>query len=161
MNNIELLHRIMFLSKNLSQTGISQGQIKVMYFLKMQDNISTKELASILDIKVPSLNEVLNKLEKKELIFKEPSDEDKRVLVIKLTEKGRAYKFKAPENLDLFDCLDENERENFEKTILKLNNEIHNRFKEENPEKYQMIMEKRNKKYPDCRKFNFDDIFEK
>ncbi len=164
MNNIQLSHFIKILNKNLSYgKEMTPGQGMVIRFLKIHDGISTKELASVLNIKVPSLNELLNKLENKGLVYKESSPDDKRVLLVKLTEKGRNYKFKAPKNIDVFDCLDDDERENFEKTLIKLNTEFFNRFKAENPEKFNQMQEKRREifeKYFKDKNINFADFFD-
>lgn len=67
----------------------SRGQGRIMAFLRMKDGISTKDLSYMLDIRVSSLNELLAKLEKAEYITRQPSETDKRIMLIYLTAKGR------------------------------------------------------------------------
>lgn len=67
----------------------SRGQGRIMAFLRMKDGISTKDLSYMLDIRVSSLNELLAKLEKAEYITRQPSETDKRIMLIYLTPKGR------------------------------------------------------------------------
>jgi len=57
----------------------------------MRDGISTKDLSYLLGLAVSSLNEFLAKLEKRGFITREPSEQDKRVMLVKLTDKGRSY----------------------------------------------------------------------
>ncbi len=67
----------------------SRGQGRVLSILKMKPEISQKELLYLLDTSKQSIAELLSKLEKNGYIMREPSKEDKRVLIIKLTEKGK------------------------------------------------------------------------
>lgn len=66
----------------------TRGQGKILQILKMKPEISQKELNELLDISKQSLAESLSKLEKNGYIVRESSEEDKRVLVVKLTRKG-------------------------------------------------------------------------
>ena len=65
-----------------------RGQGRVLSILKLKPEISQKELSYLLDIRNQSLGELLSKLEKNGLISRMPSDEDKRSMNIRLTEKG-------------------------------------------------------------------------
>lgn len=67
----------------------SRGQGRILAFLRMKDGISTKDLSYMLDIRVSSLNELLAKLEKAEYITRTPSETDKRIMLIHLTQKGQ------------------------------------------------------------------------
>jgi len=91
----------------------TRGQGRILAMLKMQDGISTKDLSYILGVRISSLNESLSKLEKNGYITREPSESDKRVMFIKLTEKGR--KEKQPENNpgSIFSGLSAEELKNF------------------------------------------------
>ena len=111
--------------------------------LKRKDGFSTKELSEILNISVTSLNETLNKLEQQNFIRKVPSPKDKRVLLVELTEEGRAIEFKNHEDIDIFDTLSEEEKENLNEYLNRLTVALHNKFKEENPEKYEKIIKNR------------------
>lgn len=91
----------------------SRGQGRILAFLRMKDGISTKDMSYMLGIRVSSLNELLAKLEKAEYITREPSETDKRIILIYLTPKGR--KEEAPEQdiSDVFSCLSSEEQTAF------------------------------------------------
>lgn len=83
----------------------TRGQGRVLAMLKLQPEISTKDLSYLLGIKVASLNELLTKLEKGEYIVRKPSETDKRVMIIHLTDKGRAQQQAATDYSGIFGCL--------------------------------------------------------
>lgn len=91
----------------------TRGQGRVMAALKMQSEISTKDLSYLLGITVPSLNELLNKLEKSGHLVRVPSEADKRVMVIQLTEKGKDAQPTDTDYSGIFNCLEEEEQEMF------------------------------------------------
>lgn len=120
----EKLQRLMWLShcyqrKNHMQHGPmadpSRGQGRVLAALKMQSEISTKDLAYLLGIRTQSLNELLGKLEKNGFIIRIQSESDKRVVLVKLTEKGKQEKQHDPDSQwnHLLDCLNDDEQKNF------------------------------------------------
>lgn len=90
-----------------------RGQGRVLAILKMKPEISQKELTYLLNMSKQSLAELLSKLEKNGYITREPSEDDKRVMTIKLTEEG----MKAADDVDdstfetteIFDCLNDEE----------------------------------------------------
>lgn len=89
----------------------TRGQGRILAALKLQDGVPTKDLAYILGMRVASLNELLGKLERAELITREPSEDDKRVILIKLTEEGRNTEQFKPQRPDAFSTLSESEQE--------------------------------------------------
>lgn len=129
--------------QNPEMKSITKGQGRLIVLLKRKDNISTKELSEILNISVTSLNETLNKLEQKNFIRKVPSQKDKRVLLVELTEKGRNLEFKDHKDIDIFDSLSEQEKENMNDYLNRLILYIHDKFKQEEPEKYEKIIKNR------------------
>ena len=129
--------------QNPEMKSITKGQGRLIILLKRKDNLSTKELSEILNISVTSLNETLNKLEQQNLIRKVPSPKDKRVLLVELTEDGRSLEFKNHEDVDIFDNLSEEEKENLNEYLNRLTVALHNKFKEENPEKYEKLIRNR------------------
>ena len=140
VNNQLLFHKFIMINEvldrrnkkqNPEMKSITKGQGRLIILLKRKDNLSTKELSEILNISVTSLNETLNKLEQQNLIRKVPSPKDKRVLLVELTEDGRSLEFKNHEDVDIFDTLSEEEKENL--------NEYLNR----NPEKYEKLIRNR------------------
>ena len=129
--------------QNPEMKSITKGQGRLIILLKRKDNLSTKELSEILNISVTSLNETLNKLEQQNLIRKVPSPKDKRVLLVELTEDGRSLECKNHEDVDIFDTLSEEEKENLNEYLNRLTVALHNKFKEENPEKYEKLIRNR------------------
>lgn len=145
MNNELLFHKFIFINqmfkrRNANTKSISHGQGRILAILKQKDGLSTKELSEILNIKVTSLNETLNKLIKNGYIKKEASSNDKRILLIYLTEKGIEFRPPKPKDLDIFDCLNENEKEDLNKYLNLIAKEMHNKFRQENPEKYEKML---------------------
>lgn len=65
-----------------------RGQGRVLSILKMQPEISQRELGYLLDMSKQALAELLTKLEKSGYIIRQPSENDKRVIMIKLTGEG-------------------------------------------------------------------------
>lgn len=53
------------------------------------NNPSSRELAEFLDIRPSSLTELLDRLEREELVVRTPDENDKRVSRVSLTEKGK------------------------------------------------------------------------
>ena len=91
----------------------TRGQGRILAVLKLRDGISTKDLSYLLGVRVSSLNELLSKLERGGYITREPSEQDKRVMLVKLTEKGRNEQ--QPERSDygdIFSCLSDEEQKN-------------------------------------------------
>lgn len=92
-----------------------RGQGRIMSLLKLQPEISQKELGYLLDMSKQGLAELLGKLEQAGYIVRTPSLEDGRVMMIRLTEQGR----KAAEEMDqknsgsdtVFGCLTAEEQE--------------------------------------------------
>lgn len=68
----------------------TRGRGRVIAALQMQSPIPTRELAYLLDIRQQSLNELLKKLEGDGLVERTPSEKDKRVMLVSLTDVGRA-----------------------------------------------------------------------
>ncbi|MNI19323.1 MarR family transcriptional regulator [Paenibacillus graminis] len=83
----------------------SRGQGRILAFLRMKDGISTKDLSYMLDIRVSSLNELLAKLEKAEYITRKPSETDKRIILIYLTQKGQEEEGQELDRGDIFSRL--------------------------------------------------------
>ena len=89
------------------------------------------------------MNSLLTKLEKNGYIVKESSMEDKRVLLVKLTEKGRNFEIKPSVDYTIFDCLDNTQKQEFDKYLNKIINELLNDIKKDNPEKFEKTAQKK------------------
>ena len=83
----------------------SRGQGRILAMLKIQPEIATKELAYLLGIRQQSLNELLNKLEKNGYVERKPSENDKRVMIVHLTEKGKQLQQPETDYQSIFNCL--------------------------------------------------------
>ncbi|MGI6721032.1 MAG: MarR family winged helix-turn-helix transcriptional regulator [Anaerovoracaceae bacterium] len=64
-------------------------QDRVLYLLKYHDDMPQKQIQNILVIKPGSASEIMSKLESKGLIRRTKSEEDRRVVIVSLTEAGR------------------------------------------------------------------------
>jgi len=94
----------------------TRGQGRILAALQMRDGVSTKDLSYLLGLAVSTLNEFLSKLEKGGYITREPSEQDKRVMLVKLTEKGKTQQAQPEDRADLgdiFDCLSAEEQAGF------------------------------------------------
>lgn len=92
----------------------TRGQGRILAFLRLRDGISTKDLSYLLGMAVSSLNEMLAKLEKGGYITREPSEADKRIMLVKLTEKGKIEdQPETPDMADIFAGLSEEEQKTF------------------------------------------------
>lgn len=95
----------------------ARGQGRILAMLKIQPEIKTRELAYLLGIRQQSLNELLNKLEKSGHVERMPSEEDRRVMVVRLTEKGREVQQPETDYQEIFDCLSPEELRQFEEYL--------------------------------------------
>jgi DNA-binding MarR family transcriptional regulator len=99
------------------------GQGRILSILKLQPQISQKELGYLLDMRNQSLVELLAKLEKSGCITRTPSEEDRRTSNIQLTEAGAKAAEHAEENPpehDLFSGLDPAEQQQLRDCLNKL-----------------------------------------
>ncbi|MDR1623039.1 MAG: MarR family transcriptional regulator [Synergistaceae bacterium] len=128
--NSELMHSIVKLSRLLAShhfhsfrhfgpfANPTRGQGRVLSILKLQPEISQKELGYLLDMRNQSLGELLAKLERSGYITRTASEEDRRTANIKLTPEG----LKAADESNsresgvdlLLDCLSEEEKANLD-----------------------------------------------
>lgn len=83
----------------------TRGQGRILAMLKIQPEITTKELAYLLGIRQQSLNELLNKMEKNGYVERKPSESDKRVMIVHLTKKGKQIQQPETDYQDILNCL--------------------------------------------------------
>lgn len=151
---VQISHIMDKRNKRCNEKTITKGQGRVLTVLQRKDGISTKDLSEILDIRVTSLNETLNKLEQKEYIEKIPSKDDKRVLLIYLTDKGHNFEFLKPKDVDIFDCLSDDEKDQLYDYLNRIFIGYHEKIKSENPEKFERVYQRRKA----ILKKHFDDV---
>ena len=82
-----------------------RGQGRILKLLRLTPEISQRDLLELLDMRPQSLGELLGKLERDGYITRAPLEEDRRVMMIRLTEKGACPQEEAPEEAGLLDCL--------------------------------------------------------
>ena len=112
----------------------TRGQGRLLTLLKNQSDMTTKDLAYILGIRQQSLNDLIKKLEKAGLVERVPSEKDKRVLLVRLTEKGKSFQTEEHDYSELFDGFGEKELEQFavylDRMIATLSNDYGSPFDE-------------------------------
>lgn len=114
-----------------------RGQGRILAILKMQPEISQKELSYLLDMRPQSLGEFLSKLEKNGYITRTPAENDRRVMDIKLTEEGRKASEQEFSHDRLFECLSEEERAAMSGYLSRIIEALEAELSEEQPEAYQ------------------------
>ncbi|MBX9967715.1 MarR family transcriptional regulator [Priestia aryabhattai] len=101
-----------------------RGQGRILKLLKLQPKTTQKELSYLLDMRPQSIGELLSKLERKGYIVRTPSEKDRRVLSVELTESGlEAIEATEEQNNSsgIFDVLSEEEQDTLSHLMQKLN----------------------------------------
>lgn len=143
-----LLHR--YQAQNFMNFGPwgnpQRGQGRVLALLKLKPEISQKELTYLLDMSKQGLAELLNKLEKNEFITRETSEEDRRSVNIKLTEKGAAVAGEMgdmpPELEKLFDVLNDEELANLSDYLKRITERLEEQFTDGDGDLRKQMMER-------------------
>ncbi len=97
-----------------------RGKGRVLAMLKIKDGLSTKELASVTGVRVSSMNEILAKLEAAGLVERMPSEADKRVMLVYLTDAGRAAEVEGAADLDMLAGLSQEELDQLDAILDKM-----------------------------------------
>ncbi len=87
-----------------------RGQGRILALLKLQPEISQRELGFLLDMRPQSLGELLMKLERSGYITRTQAEDDRRAMTIRLTDEGRQAAEQKVEAADLFACLNDEEQ---------------------------------------------------
>lgn len=109
----------------LTDTGLTLGQPKVLDYLKDHNGASQKDIASGCHIEAASLTSVLNRMEEKEIIERRMLNGNRRSLHIFLTETGQELQsaveqsFRSLED-KAFQGITQDERTQFMKTFIKI-----------------------------------------
>lgn len=121
-------HHMRTHAQNGPMANPTRGQGRIFALLKMQDGISTKDLSYLLGIRVSSLNELLAKMEKNGYIMREASEADRRIMLVKLTDKGKNEQQEEWNPGGIFTCLSEEEQKLFadylDRVIISIQSEI-------------------------------------
>ena len=129
-------------AENGPMADTTRGQGRIIAVLKLRDGISTRDISYLLGVRVSSLNELLSKLENGGYITREHSPEDKRVMLVKLTDKGRDEKQPEPFDAeDIFACLSEEEQNAFGEYLDRIIDALHASVGDEGDEMFEKKME--------------------
>lgn len=84
-------------SKDLKKKfGLTIPQLVILQEVRNSEEISVTDLSKTIDLSQATVTDIVNRLVKNELISKEKSDKDKRMVVIKPLPKGLELLEKAP-----------------------------------------------------------------
>jgi len=75
-----------------SECGLSDMTVKQIAYLRVineQGEVTFSRLAEITRNSKPTITEMINKFVRMECVYREPSPDDRRILYIRLTEKGQ------------------------------------------------------------------------
>ena len=137
-----------------------RGQGRVLSLLKMQPEITQKDLSYLLDMRPQSLGELLGKLEKKGFITRTPSEDDRRIMIIQLTPDGEKAA-ESPENKsdDFFGILNSEEKEQFNEYLKRLIENLEEKMNKGNDDSHKYgFFNRFGKKEPSSRSsFDLDD----
>jgi len=142
-----LMHRALFhdFMGNNRVRNPHRGQGRVLAILKLKPEISQRDLTYLLDMSRQSVAELLTKLEKSGYITREQSEADKRIMMIKLTEKGMNAAGEADENAPgdtkALDCLNDEKLAQFSEYLGRIIRRYEEQFPEEDFERRHRAME--------------------
>ena len=80
--------------------GLSITEMQTIGYIYRNEKAFPSELASRAKITMPSMSQILKRMEEKGISQRIPSDEDKRKVYITLTDKGKHLVENARENMD-------------------------------------------------------------
>lgn len=78
------------MAKMKSQHGLHHGQGHLLGVLMNEDNLPQRELATRLNIRPASLTDLVEKMEREQLVSRERDKADRRIVRVVITDKGRA-----------------------------------------------------------------------
>ncbi|HEY0088168.1 MAG TPA: MarR family transcriptional regulator [Candidatus Lokiarchaeia archaeon] len=117
------------LLKNNNINEISPAQGRILFVLWENDNLPIYELSKKTQLKKSTLTSMLDRLEKKGYIKRSYSEQDRRLIIIKRTEKDNSfqdlYKKVSEKMIDIFySDFKENEITDFEYYLKKILNNL-------------------------------------
>jgi DNA-binding MarR family transcriptional regulator len=95
---IQNIHQLFFLiSQNVDQNRIgswielnlSMSQFKAMVYIEHQENVCVRDLSLTLKMAQPNVTNLVDYLVKNDLVSREQNPEDRRIQVLKTTDKGK------------------------------------------------------------------------
>ena len=118
-----------YLNSKLELHDITLEQWIVLSKLSQQDKITQKELAKNADKDQPTLARILDILERKKFVVRNPSEKDRRAFSVQITEKGINLKKQVAPSLESFfhtiiEGISDEEIETYKRVLIKINRNI-------------------------------------
>lgn len=73
----------------IEELEVHPSQMPFIMILSRRDGCSQKEMAECLEIKPPTVNVSIQRLEKSGMVYRKKDEQDQRIMRVYLTEKGR------------------------------------------------------------------------
>lgn len=138
-----MMHRAMF-NHFGKMHNPHRGQGRVLAILRLKPEISQKDLTYLLNMSKQAVAELITKLEKNGYVTREPSEDDKRVMTIKLTEKGAKAADDVGdttlESTKILDCLNDDELVTFSEYLGRIIKQYEEQFPGEDFEQRRQMM---------------------
>lgn len=110
----------------LADVGITEQQWRVLRVLEEEGPQDPTRIAEQACLLLPSLTRILQKLEEKELITRQPDPQDRRKQIVSITASGtRIIRENLGASLAVFDAIRANMGPDRFETLLDLLNELH------------------------------------
>ncbi len=126
-----------------AESDNGRAQAGILSFLRVQDDVDTKVLASVVGMSAIQLNDTLAKMEKAGLVQRRRDDEDARATIVSLTEKGRTEKVAGSSEPELFAGFSEDDLEQLEAYFNRMITNLQNGMGAEALAEYNRIQEER------------------
>ena len=124
-----------YLNLCLGKHDITLEQWAVLMSLSKEQQINQKQLSEITDKDQTTLTRILDILQRKELVQRQTSKQDRRSFIILLTDKGNALKLQIAQTTDIAyeKILNNISRDNldiYREVLIKMNDNITNEMKD-------------------------------
>lgn len=132
---VDTFNDILTIEQKALQSGmfsdISVTEIHTIEAIGMYGSRTMSEVANILDITVGTLTTAISHLVRKEYVIRTKSEEDRRVVYISLTKKGKlAYRVHEKFHMDMVKATIEGLQQEEEEILIKSLDKLNNFFKE-------------------------------
>lgn len=101
-----------------------RGQGRILHILSQQQEMSQKELQEAMQVEAGSLSEIMGKMEAKGILERKKDDNDRRRMLVQLTEAGRKAALESMKDTntgkDMFQVLSEEEQQQLKEILVKL-----------------------------------------
>lgn len=121
--------------------NMMNGKGRLLSVLNKEEGLTQRQLGEFLDIRPSSVGELLRKLEANELVVRRNNSEDRRVMNVYLTDKGRdivSNVATTQENVqaNLFEEISDDQKENFAQVLEKMITSLESEYSTETQDKY-------------------------